>query len=86
LLNVESVAPDLLHGWEFLRWRLDEVHDLLIDAEVHEFDPQLVLNLFLFLDSPLKHNAHFINGIVLSLVCNIDPILELSVDSDCLSP
>lgn len=57
LADVETVLADLLHSCKLVRGWLNEVHDLLIDAEVHELDAELLLYLGLLLNGGLDYSA-----------------------------
>ena len=80
LWNGESVVSVLFQsgvlGWN---WS-DVVEYTLVDAEVHEGDSELLLDLGLFLDVLLDNHAHLLNSVHFSLLGDVDPVFELLVE------
>jgi len=60
----------------------NEVQSSLVYGKVHKFDAELRLNLGLGLNSLLNDSAHLFNGVHFGLLCDLDPVIQLFVESD----
>lgn len=70
LRNVEFAILSFFHRSELFWRRLDEIQDAFVHKEVHELDPELVLDLALVFDCFLDHVTDLVDCIVLGLACD----------------
>lgn len=75
LWNIEFVVLGFLHLWKLLwRW-LDVIEDTFIHEEVHEFDPELVLDLALVLDGFFDHVTNLVDSCIFCAAGYHDPVI-----------